>query len=182
MKENPYLKSFVPKDQSEVELNTYLTEVAQRISTVIPPDDVFKLFSSTPNQTGGIAKFPFCRMDMTLIACNESIQRIEKINNENYFQRGFENASMYALKAVLWIEVGFEGLDNLADSPASINWTTDAGYFVNDRERANVIKATGREMYNETLRKFVQFRDSRGITEDIFTRYGVGNLLDRWKS
>ena len=92
-----------------------------------------------------------------------------------------KQASKQAMIVGLWVEVGFEGLKNLAVHPASKNWTSGVGHFVTDEERANGIMNGGKIFYNKVLREFVKFRDSHNITDDCFTQHGLEDFLGKWR-
>ncbi len=92
------------------------------------------------------------------------------------------NASLIALRVVLWVEVGFQGLEKLAVSPASKNWTSGPGHHATDEERARGILTRGAKLYRECLGQFVDFRTREGITGDCFSRYGVEYLLNQFRA
>ena len=102
-----------------------------------------------------------------------------KYSPEKY-QEWYERGCKQAFEALLWVEIGFQGLENLAKSPASSNWTTAVGHFVNDEERAGGIMTKGKEMFDVCLTKFAKFRREKGIKDDYFSQYGVEYLLDRF--
>lgn len=184
MKENPFLKGFVPKDQDGVEVDADLETVVERISTLIPQDILYEMFSSSPNETGGQSRFPYCRVDSQLIVSRNWVEIFERYGakDQEDFKRIYEAAANSAFKAIVWVEIGFEGLDNLAESSASKNWTSGVGHFVNDQQRAEGIKTTGREMYYQMLSRFVQFRDANHVEGDIFDTYRAEGLLDKFRS
>jgi hypothetical protein len=184
MKDNPFLRGFIPKDQLSVEVKEDLELVVKRITTLIPTDKVYELFSSTPNETGGKSNFPYCRVDSQLIVCRNWLYIFEKFGAKDSkdFNRIYENAAISAFKAIVWVEIGFQGLDNLAESRASVNWTSGVGHFVNDQQRSERIKTNGREMYEQMLGNFVNFRDSHDIRGDIFTTYNAEDLLNKFRN
>ncbi|MEO8581292.1 MAG: hypothetical protein ABI425_01790 [Patescibacteria group bacterium] len=184
MKENPFLKGSVAKDQDGVEVNAELEAVVKRIASLLPHDVLFELFSSSPNETGGRSEFPYCRVDSQLIVSRNWVYIFEQYGakDQEDFKRIYEAAATSAFKAIVWVEVGFQNLDNLAVSPASRNWTSGVGHFVNDQQRAEGIRTAGRGMYKQMLNRFVQFRDANQVDSDIFNRYNVEGLLDKFRS
>lgn len=183
MSEKLDLTSFIPKDKKgeEIELSEDLTPVVDRISRILPPDKIWEFYASSLNEGGGKIKFPYCRIDSNVVATRDWIGLIKrpKYSPENPAEY-YKIASLAALKVLLWVEVGFEGLENLAKNPASRNWT-GLGYYVNDEERARQIVTNGAELYKECLGKFVQFRLEQQIISDCFTEYGVEYLLDSFR-
>ena len=184
MKEKSYLKGFVPKDQVDVQINTYLEAVTQRIASLIPHNVIYELYHSSPTETGGRSRFPYCRVDSELINSRDGVYVFEQFGakDEEDFKRIYEAVTTSAFKAIVWVEIGFQGLDNLAESHASKNWTSGVGHFVDDQQRAIGIKTTGREMYEQMLGVFVQFRDANKVEGDIFCRHKAEGLLDRFRS
>ncbi len=99
--------------------------------------------------------------------CLYGLRNLDTDKDREIFREKYTQASIAAFRVVVWVEIGFQGLDNLIEHPASLNWSQ--------------IRATGKEMYVNQLRDFVRFRDQNQITEDIFTRYRVEYLLDRFQ-
>jgi hypothetical protein len=56
------------------------------------------------------------------------------IKSPEYFDQWYTLAAKHVFKALVWIEIGFEGLQNLAINNASRNWTSAVGHFVNDEQ------------------------------------------------
>jgi hypothetical protein len=165
-------------------LHAQLTEAAERLLAVFPQSVVVDFFTNHKGSTRGRERFPYCRVDTALILCRDCIESI-KIGGltKKEIQGEYERASLFIFRAIVWVEIGFEGLDNLAQSKASRNWTNGVGSWPNDNEkRIERLKTIGRKDYNETLREFVEFRNSMGVTEDIFTEYGVEDLLDQFRN
>lgn len=102
-------------------------------------------------------------------------------------QKGFEFDSHMELVTVLCSNL-FSLNDYIRtyllepESSASRNWTSGAGHFVNDQQRAEGIKTTGREMYYQMLSRFVQFRDANRVEGDIFDTYKAEGLLNKFRS
>lgn len=142
------------------------------------------MFPSSPGETSGRSKFPYCRVDSQLRASKNWISVLKKFGakDQEDFKKIYEAAAIAAFKAVVWIEFGFQDLDNLAVSPASKNWTGGVGHFVNDQQRAVRNKDSRQKMYEEALSKFVQFRDANKVEDDIFDKYKAGDLLDKFRS
>ncbi len=180
MKES-LLNQFVPPDgrEEEIELTEELLPVLERISEVIPPDKIWELFSSSPSETGGRIVFPYSRVDAAVISSRDLIYILTNYNlTEEKLQENYRRASVSALEALTWVEIGFQGLENLAISPASKNWTSAVGHHVTDKERAIGIMTGGKKLYEGCLREFVRYRSQQGITNDCFTEYGLEYLLE----
>ncbi len=186
MKEKPFsLISFLPKEELnvEIEIEEYLAPVIKRISEIIPPDLLWEMFSSRPKETGGKIVFPHSRVDSSLIAARNAISSVKMYGHKHtpeWRREQYDSACFQAFGALLWVEIGFEGLENLAKSPASVNWTSGVGHFVNDQEREKGILTTGRVMFDENTSNFVRFRKEQEIKNDYFSLYKVEYLLDKY--
>ena len=179
------LSNFLPGEglDVEVKIREELAPVVERISKIIPPDLLWDIFSSTPNETRGRIVFPYSRIDSAVIVARSVVILLDDYKDQctpKEFKEWYERGCIQAFEALLWVEVGFEGLENLARSSASENWTSAVGHFVNDEERVQGIMTAGKEMFDDCLRRFVEFRNRKKITDDYFTRYGVEHLLDRF--
>ena len=177
------LSKYVPGKalEAEVILVEKLAPVIERIGQFLPDDVLWDMFSSGPTETGGKIRFPYSRVDSAVIIARDRVWMLDHCRDKftpEEFQECYEKACIQALKALLWVEIGFQGLENLAISPASRNWTSVVGHFVNDEERAKRIMTTGKAMYVDCLRKFIDFREREGITDDLFVEYGVEYLLE----
>ncbi|MFH1535759.1 MAG: hypothetical protein ABIC96_01660 [Patescibacteria group bacterium] len=185
MSEEVDLASFIPEDKmgiAPIELREELMPVVGRISQVLPPDKVWEFFSSAPNETGRRIVFPYYRVDKTLEMCQGYIWLLTHDKQEqDKFLEYYRKASRSAFHTLVWVEVGFQGLESLAKNPASRNWTMVVGHFVNDEERAKGIVTEGAKYYRECLQEFVDFRTQQGITSDYFSEYGVEYLLNKVK-
>ena len=158
-------------------------DIVHRITSVILGDLVTELFTSIPAQTGGQPRFPYCRVDASLLVCRDRISLCESEPSETKKQNHYDIAAREAFQIIVWVEIGFQDLDNLAESPLSRNWTSQIGNYVNDDQRAEGIKTLGRELYRSTLQNFANFRDKLEIKDDIFSRYPeVERLLDKFRS
>ena len=178
------LSHYLPEGKpiARVELREELAPVVIRIGEILPPGVVWELFSSPPKETGGRIIFPYCRVDKEVIGARDCLYSLETFDKRSEKDEWWYNrASRQVFKALMWVEVGFEGLKNLAESRASVNWTSAVGHTVSDEERAVKIMTTGREMYEKYLRRFTSFRQANEITEDYFSQYGVEYLLDEFK-
>lgn len=178
---NDELKRFgFPEQSEELRIDEALLPVIERISRYLPEEEVRRRFTSAPQSTGGISRFPYFRVDLPpLYIGRDYLDDPGPISEE--IQDYYNNASNYAMEAILWVEIGFQGLENLAVSPASKNWTTNVGHFVDDKQRAKGIMTEGKKVYDSFLRKFAQFRTSHGITDDCFAKFHLEHLLDKWK-
>lgn len=176
MSERSPITHYIPEDQRSMplEVREDLTPVIDRIARVLPSELIWELYASNPGQTGGIVTFPYCRVDTTVAACRTSTYMINSFKpKQSDFAEMYGNACNAALAAVVWVEVGFEGLENLARSRASLNW--DLGDT--DEERAQGILTGGAKLYRECLAEFVDMRAEHGITDDYFTQYGLEDTL-----
>lgn len=177
-------KVFIPEElRSEpVKFDDSLAPIVERIGAYLTSEEIWKYFSSSPSETGGIRKFPYCRVDSCLIVCRDLLHlaRLRETETDDYLS-DYDKASKQAMRLGLWVEIGFEGLKHLAVHPASRNWTSAVGHLVSDEERAQGIMTRGKNFYEEVLKEFVKFRDDQQITDDCFTQYGLGHLLDKWR-
>lgn len=186
MTENPFsLNAFLPKKDLgvKIEIEEELTPVVERISKIIPPDLLWDIFSSTPEETGGRITFPYSRIDMAVINSRDTVYLLEEFGKNfspEEYQKWYRRGCKQAFEALVWVEIGFQGLENLAKSPASKNWTSAVGHFVTAEQRAEGIMTTGKEMFDECLKEFVRFRQKEGIKDDYFSQYKVEYLLDSY--
>ncbi|MCG2691371.1 hypothetical protein L6272_00940 [Microgenomates group bacterium] len=182
MSEIPFsLNAFLPKKDFgvKVEIREELAPIVERMSTILPPNVLWELFSSDPAATGKKIVFPYLRVDHAVINARDVVLRLKNkgdIMLPEEYQERYEKGSRQAFAALLWVEIGFQGLENLAKSSASTNWT--AGYNNDPDERAKGIMTTGKEMFDKCLKEFVEFRQKKGIKDDYFSQYGVEYLLD----
>jgi hypothetical protein len=180
------LRRFIPNQElgGEVELQEELFPVIERISQIIPDELVWELFASSPSETGGRIVFPYSRVDSAVITASDGIYLSKLLEKKGKWKKSvewYDRSSRQAFEALLWVEVGFGGLENLANSPASTNWTSGVGHFVNAQERAQGIMKSGKQMFDEKISDFVEFRGQKGIEKDIFTQYEVEYLLDPYR-
>lgn len=128
--------------------------------------------------------FPYCRVDAELFACNNDISAIASLRKfePDQVPEVYQEVSLAAFKALLWVEVGFQGLENLAVSPASRNWTSGSGHHATDEAGAQWVLTRGAGVYKECLQEFVGLRDQLGITDDCFNEYRVEYLLDQFRA
>lgn len=109
------------------------------------------------------------------------LARNRKNRETNQPDDDYRQAAEAAFKALVWVEIGFEGLQNLAVNRASINWTSSVGHIVTDEERARGIMTGGKELYDDCLKDFAELRVERGVDDDIFAEHGLENLLEPFK-
>lgn len=176
------LQRFVPENQiaSKIDLEEDLHPIVIRLARRLPDDKIWSFFSSTPGETGGRIVFPYFRVDSGLLVARDSIYMLEHYSNTpESFSEGYQDASKAAFRALIWVEVGFEGLENLAKSPASINWTCEVGHFVIPKQRGIGIMSGGKQLYDDCLRKFADFRQKHRdeIGQDVFVEYESEDLL-----
>jgi len=168
-----------------VTLNEELFPVVERISKFIPPTEIWRLFSSSPSETGGKATFPYSRIDSSVIVARDYAYLLRKYGtqrDESKYKEWYRIGSEQAFEALVWVEIGFEGLENLAHSPASRNWTSEVGHHVTPEERAIGIMTDGKQMYEKCLKSFVGYRQENNIHDDIFSQYGLEYLLEPFMS
>ncbi len=166
--------------REDVEFVEELAPVIERIVGVLPRDVVWNLYSSDPYNTHKTIQFPYCRVDAEVILARD-ISKLLDSESEKLSQAGrklYDMACVSAFKALVWVEIGFEGIENLAKSPASRNWTSGVGHFASDQEREREIMKTDKPMYKDYLSGFMTLRSKFGITDDYFNQYGVEYLLD----
>ncbi len=171
---------YVPKDidQAQINVESYLAPVVARIGEVLPSELIWELFTSTKNETGGVITFPYCRVDSALAVIDMSLY-LMRSDNQREKRKRYQLACKLVFTILVWVEIGFQGLEKLANSQASVNWTGGVGHFVNDKERATGIITKSREIYLRNIKEFVTYRRSAGIKNDYFSKYGVEYLLDR---
>ena len=161
------LSRYIPeaKIEEDLEIHEDLAQVVERISKYLPPGKVWEYFSSSPSATGGRIRFPNFRGDMTLnYQVRGEIYSAEKVAPDSAdFATYYKTASEAALQSILWIEVGFQGLDKLAKSSASSNW-----FGIEDDE----------EWYKSIIRDFIKYREKYQIKEDCFSEFGAEELLE----
>lgn len=168
----------------ELEIREELEPVVQRIAKVLPVEVIWDMYSSTPEETGGRVIFPYSRVDSSVIVSQNCIHLCRQYlieGNRVQAEKLYKDASMQAMEALVWIEIGFLGLENLAKSDASRNWTSAVGHNVGNRQREIGILTTGREMMTEKLKDFVEYRQEHEVKNDCFDKYGVAYLLDPYK-
>lgn len=183
--ESAPLQQFAPKPSGDIriEYQQYLQPVVDRIAKVLPKDVIWDLYASSPTETGEQIRFPYCRVDNAIILARDAVWGINHFNIEGpKLASWYDRAQKQAFKALVWVEVGFQGLENLASSPASRNWTSAVGHTVTPQQRARRIMTSGKKLYDECLTSFAAFRNERGFTDDMFTEYKLGYLLDRFKT
>jgi hypothetical protein len=171
----------ISKDKTPIDLQKELMPVVERIEKNIPSKVTRKLFSSSKNETGGKIKFPYCRVDSNLSIIDMMCSHTFKNNSRSEKRKRYQRACKYAFKVLVWVEIGFGGLENLAKNRASVNWTAGVGHLVNDEERVVGIMTAGQSQYERALKAFVSYRLENGIKSDLFSKYKLEFLLDQFK-
>lgn len=188
--ESAYLDTFVPQElKSSISLQEDLAPVVGRLANVLlsgelTTEEFFTFFSSKAQETR-VPKFPYFRVDIELqtmknylavinavMLSGRTTQEKNEIAAEKYIL-----ASRKALNIIAWVEVGFLGLEYLAVSPASKNWTMAVGLTASDEERAKGIMGGGKDFYTQRLREFVRYRTQNNIKDDVFTQMGIESWL-----
>jgi len=168
----------------EIEIRDELAPVVERISQVLPPELLWDLFSSTPSETDERIVFPYCKPDSKVLTAGSNIDLLLSLGHEygdGAYDEWYKRATRRVFSALVWVEIGFEGLENLARSRASVSWTLGVKKFVDDDQRAREIMTSGKKMYEECLKYYASFREKFGVGEDFFTQYKVEYLLEKFK-
>lgn len=172
------LSVYIPgKDfRVKIEVLQDLAPVVGKISQFLPREVIWDLYSSSPEQTGGKIVFPYCRIDSASRNAAFDVDYLRDYRNsltDEKFKEIYNSASLQAFKALVWVGIGFQGLENLAESKASSNWP---------RSTKNLDRFVAmRELYRAKLRLFTAFREEEGIYNDIFSEYGLEDLLNEFK-
>ena len=184
LKESP-LREYVPSGIDKIKLRNEFTPVIARIRKYLPPQEIFRLFKSSPDETRGIPAFPYCRVDANVMDARDSVWILNKypeiLADKAEFLEIYGSGSDEAFKALVWVEIGFEGLQNFAVSPASKNWTTAVGYLLKPKDRAHKIMTSGKQLYEKCLRAFTEYKFSHEVPEDLFDKYKLLHLLDPFR-
>ena len=167
-----YLKSFVPDSfHRSVIFQDQLVQAIERIAERIPQNEVWTRFSTaaSPGETGGIAKFPYYRVDTSLASCEIHTILAGRPKTPEQTQRHTALASTSAFETLVWVEIGFGGLEGLiANRTASIN----LGFSETERQNGQGLASTN-EQYERVLRRFATLREGSGVADDDFSRYGM---------
>jgi len=187
------LESYISKDinPNEVVFVEELEDVVKRIAKFVPPEEMDKFFLSNPNQTGGRRVFPYCRVDSSLwtaVGCIDNLihyRFLPKKQTEIY-----EQACRNAFRVFMWVEIGFEGLDNLLDDPTA---RKSLGYYWIIKEGDGTFSVLGlpdwwkepeilasiKSDYQNDLRKFADYYFTHPPPKkiDYFKKYGVKDRL-----
>lgn len=166
------LQKFAPAETSgkQVIFNESLLPVVARIAEFLSSEKVWEFFSSTAEQTGGVIHFPYLRANAMLQSIQNNLTLIQNADAHatDNIQKYYQRMSECAMRALLWVDVGFEGIEHLAISPASRNWES--------------IETHGKQQYEQSLKIFANFRKTYlGKDTDCFSKYGLEYLLDRWQ-
>ena len=148
---------------------------------MLPPHRIWELFSSNPNETGGTIIFPYSGVDAAVLSVRDTIWMINHFKDTlttDEISTLFLKGSAEAFEAITWVEIGFQGLQNLANSEASKNWTSAVGHHPTAEERAQNIMTSGKKMYDECLVPFARYRNENHMKGDYFEVYGLEYLLD----
>lgn len=149
--------------------------------TSLVKQDIFNLFSSSQAETGGEIRFPYCRVDgEILLATNNSYLLEFSEPGSEAHDKYYNLTSAAVFKMFVWVEIGCQGFDNFADSESSKNWTRKGAHRLPREEQIRLIKSKGRDAYSDAIIRFRSYKQSIGITDDIFTNYGLGDLLSKF--
>jgi hypothetical protein len=168
-----FLRGFVP-DEAKVQLRTdpYFVEAVDRIIKVLSPELIWKFFSSTPEENNGIPLFPYGRPDMEITRCSSYME----LYNQGLKKEYYDSACLSALKALIWMEIGFDGLEEFAKSPEAQAWPLALHKISSNGEP----DGQGEYTYNVFFKKFAELRRKLGITDDYFGQLGCEYLLDKF--
>lgn len=178
------LRSLVPQSEAHkpLKIDETLLFVVQRIAEVLPAEKVWEYFVSDPTQAGGrgtVLRFPYLRLDACFYGIHDKLALYSiymKKEDLGKMKSAYKKASEYALRALLWIDVGFEGFEKYAVSSHTSNWNVG----VDAETRALEIKTMGRRIFDERLGEFKVFRDMYPErNSDCFAEYHLEELLDR---
>lgn len=176
------LRSFIPPDVKNIKLNKdYFKPVINKIAQVLPKEEIFRLFTSVAEQAGGTPEFPFCVVDGSILDASQAVDVLETYTDTNNprWSALYQVASKEAFKALVWVEVGFEGFENFAKSPAAESWTA-SGYDFTPENRALML-TEGKEIYKSRLERFTHYRSSHAVPKDLFDTYHLESLLTPFK-
>ncbi len=179
------LARYVPAELGAViQLQDGLLPIVERISKVIPPSFVWELFVGTPTETGGKITFPYFRVDSAVITSRDTISLLEYYSDKYTTEENkklYDLACKQAFRALVWVEIGFQGLKNLASSPASKNWASAVRHTITDAQRQRGIMTERKKLMQECLSQFVHFRDTHAMGDDLFSQYRVEYLLKPYR-
>lgn len=167
----------------ELRLDGAYADVVYRLGQTLPLDVMFDWFSSTPNETGGKAKFPYQRIDSNLIVAKDYLYLIDRVKEDGKRKEYYEQATRSVARALIWIDIGWGGLENFASNPnATVNWTSGPGHSADAEGRARWIVTEGREWIDKVVGEYNQARSTYNPKfggNDVFRKYRIEHLLTR---
>jgi hypothetical protein len=172
------------QDAKEVQVVDELLFVAEKIDAFFKERGIedlsaTQLFTSDPGETGGISEYPRLRVDNHLVNINDCYSSIKNLDKNKYFV----TLSIYILKLILWLFIGFDDIDTFSNNPkATSSWTEGYGHTTSSEERATHIQTEGKKWINEELKKFAEFRKNHSelAKNDVFTKYNLEDLLEKY--
>lgn len=179
------LGGFIPPDQiDKIVICADLAPVVERISGKLPPSKVWELFHNEPEARAGRIYFPYYRVDVAVIYARNLVWVTEQRQSiPEQFAENYQEASLLAFGALVWTEIGYQGLEHLASNRDSGSFVAFSSAFEheNNAQRAERILTKGAKLYEDCLRSFTTFRTKHGITSDCFTEYRLEYLLDPFR-
>lgn len=137
-------------------------QVATRLLAKFPRERVEQLYTSQESETGGQKLFPYFRLDKAMLTYYLSTHALQDVDENSYGipeLLDYQTARMRAFAIAAWVEIGCGGMDNLAQSDLSKNWTfISGGHFISEQERAPLILAEGAEDYRKMMQHYVALR------------------------
>lgn len=167
----------------ELRLDGAYSNVIYRLGQALPIDVMLDWFSSTPNETGGKAKFPYSRIDSNLIVAGDYLELMDMVKEDGKKKEYYGQATRQVARALSWIDIGWGGLENFASNPdATVNWTSGPGHSADAEGRARWIVTEGREWIDKVVEEYKKARatyDQKYGGDDVFRKYKIEHLLIR---
>ena len=138
-------------------------------------------YISPPHATKEIL-FPYLRIDGVLINITDLMDLINNSLRNDENTQTFLKASEQMARLLVWIKVGYEGIEKLASHhEATKNWTSGPGHRASGKEREEYILTKGVKWINEVIENYCRFREeNRHLIDsntDPFIRYNLEELL-----
>jgi len=167
----------------ELILDGAYTDVVYRLGQALPIDVMFDWFSSTPDQTGGKAQFPYQRIDSNLVSIRNCLGFMERAKEDGEKKKYYEQVTGQVARTLSWIDIGWNGLENFASNPdATVNWTSGPDHSADAEARARWIVTEGKQWIDQVVEKYKKARstyDRKFGGNDVFRKYKIEHLLSR---
>lgn len=187
--ENSPLTKYIPKNfpfnelKGELRIQDELIPVLNKIKEQIPhlsQKEIWRLFSETQKGEDQVSYFPYCRVDIELDTAKNSIEILETfpqiLSEKENFLRIYGGGSKAAFKALVWVELGFGGLESYYVSSDVAVWPYILGV-----ETSKIIMTYGKSLYEKALKNFTKFRFSHQHPSDLFDKYHLVHLLKPYR-